>query len=180
MAHLGLPGAQHIQLYLELGDALLVLLLDELYFPFLLLLQEVNILEDAVFGELVLLYLDGDFLLPVLWPVAEILQATKMGLLDYEGVEQEILGRGTGLLTSITSGSRQRHFSTKVLKSWDHLSGLVRPWGGVFLIMNMALTGWMLAKGGSPSASSTAVMPRLQMSVFLLYLLCEMSSGDIQ
>ena len=38
----------------------------------------------------------------------------------------------------------------------------------------------MLELGGSPSAISMAVMPRLQISVFLLYLDFEITSGLIQ
>jgi hypothetical protein len=43
---------------------------------------------------------------------------------------------------------------------------------------NIALIGWICEYGGSPSASSIAVIPKDQISVFLLYFDLEMTSGD--
>ena len=68
----------------------------------------------------------------------------------------------------------------KLLNSKDHYSGITRPFGGLFFIANIALMGWRWEYGGSPSAISIAVIPRDQISVFLLYFDFEITSGDIQ
>lgn len=41
---------------------------------------------------------------------------------------------------------------------------MVNPLGGWFFMTNIALTGWIWEKGGSPSANSMQVMPKDQIS----------------
>jgi len=68
-----------------------------------------------------------------------------------------------------SSGSIVRHCFIKSLNSQEPWSGFVSPCGGWFFMTNMALTGWMCENGGSPSASSMQVMPKLQISKLKLH-----------
>ena len=57
----------------------------------------------------------------------------------------------------------------KFENSLDHRLSFLSLGGGFFLINSIANMGRLLAKGGSPSAISMAVMPRDQMSTVLVY-----------
>lgn len=75
-------------------------------------------------------------------------------------------------------GSFCKQSSTNCLKS-----GLKLPsnCGAGFLgIKNSTFIGWISEYGGSPLASSSAVMPRLHISALWSYPLCLMTSGAIQ
>lgn len=73
-----------------------------------------------------------------------------------------------------------RHFLIKLLNSGDQHSGYVKPCGGFKGISNIALIELILEYGGSPSAISMAVMPKDQISVFLVYSDLVRTSGLIQ
>lgn len=76
------------------------------------------------------------------------------------------------------SGSLLRHASTNSLKGFEQLPV---SWGGLFLgIRKRTLMGCNSELGGSPLASSMAVMPRDQMSALLSQQDCLMTSGAIQ
>lgn len=63
------------------------------------------------------------------------------------------------------SGGICRHCPMKWLNSWDHFTRLLFNVGDLLVVISSkARRGGSFSRGGSPSAISIAVMPRLQMS----------------
>mmetsp|Transcript_25644 Transcript_25644/g.47842 ORF Transcript_25644/g.47842 Transcript_25644/m.47842 type:complete len:260 (+) Transcript_25644:721-1500(+) len=79
------------------------------------------------------------------------------------------------------AGSFTKHFATKSLNSGDQ-SPSPRVGGGLFGIRKIALIGWTLLCGGSPTAHSIAVIPRDQISALASYpvFFSVKTSGAIQ
>ena len=79
-----------------------------------------------------------------------------------------------------------KHYLTKSLNSGENFDGSVKHYYGLLLMKNIALTGWILLNGGSPSANSIQVIPRdhisyiIKLPVSRLYLLLDITYGDIQ
>jgi len=84
----------------------------------------------------------------------------------------------SSLADGLRFGSFRRHCWTKSLNS-----GLKLPsstGGGFFGIKKRTFMGWMSEYGGSPNASSSAVIPRDQISALWSYPDCLITSGAIQ